>query len=79
MVGLQSGREGSAALHKAFAVTVDSSETDPGSKNLVDSAPQPLRFGIGAVQGPRETMEDVVQVIERGRCNFLFASKLNTI
>jgi serine/threonine protein phosphatase PrpC len=33
-----------------------------------------LRHGVGAQQGPRETMEDVTQVVEAGHCGFLFAT-----
>lgn len=35
-----------------------------------------LRFGSACSQGPRETMEDVVHIIENGPCGFFFASML---
>ena len=34
---------------------------------------EPLGFGISALQGPRETMEDFASVIPEGRCGFLVA------
>lgn len=33
-----------------------------------------VRYGIVTSQGPRETMEDVAHVVEKGPCGFLFAS-----
>lgn len=46
-----------------------SDETDPFP------SPVPhLRWGVGAEQGPRETMEDVVQVVPNGKCGFFFAT-----
>ena len=33
----------------------------------------PLEFGMSAIQGPRETMEDFASVIPEGRCGFLVA------
>ncbi len=36
----------------------------------------PLEFGIAALQGPRETMEDFVSVIPQGRCGFLVACEV---
>ena len=33
----------------------------------------PLPYGTSAQQGPRETMEDYVTVIQKGRCGFLYA------
>ncbi len=30
---------------------------------------------MGTSQGPREAMEDLVEVIEDGQCGFLFASE----
>lgn len=35
-----------------------------------------LRFGSACSQGPRETMEDVVHIIENGPCGFFFAGML---
>lgn len=32
-----------------------------------------VRYGIVTAQGPRETMEDVAYVVEKGPCGFLFA------
>jgi hypothetical protein len=34
-----------------------------------------LRWGTAEQQGPRESMEDAVHVVENGRCGFFFASK----
>jgi hypothetical protein len=34
-----------------------------------------FRWGVGAEQGPRETMEDVTHVVTDGCCGFFFASK----
>ena len=36
----------------------------------------PLEFGIAALQGPRDTMEDCVSVIPQGRCGFLVACEV---
>ena len=36
---------------------------------------EPLEFGLAALQGPRETMEDFISVIPQGRCGFLVACK----
>ncbi|KAL4541917.1 hypothetical protein Ndes2526B_g06412 [Nannochloris sp. 'desiccata'] len=33
-----------------------------------------FRFGVGTEQGPRDTMEDVTQVVTDGCCGFFFAS-----
>jgi hypothetical protein len=33
-----------------------------------------FRWGVGAEQGPRDTMEDVTQVVTDGCCGFFFAS-----
>lgn len=33
-----------------------------------------FRWGVGAEQGPRDTMEDVTQVVTDGCCGFLYAS-----
>ena len=33
----------------------------------------PLAYGFSAEQGPRETMEDYVTVVPKGRCGFLYA------
>lgn len=35
-----------------------------------------LRWGTAEQQGPRESMEDAVHVVENGRCGFFFASKV---
>ena len=34
-----------------------------------------LRWGASAEQGPRESMEDVTQIVPNARCGFFFASK----
>jgi len=51
------------------------------SEDRVDvAAPQTgesrVRYGSACSQGPRETMEDVVHIIENGPCGFFFASTL---
>ncbi len=35
-----------------------------------------LQYGLAALQGPRESMEDYATVVPRGRCGFLYAGKL---
>ena len=35
-----------------------------------------LRVGVAALQGPREDMEDMTQVVD-AQCGFLFASKMD--
>ena len=34
-----------------------------------------LQYGLAALQGPRESMEDYATVVPRGRCGFLYAGK----
>lgn len=60
-----------------------SSSSEPAA---IEAAPPPgqdgsepvvLRYGVGAEQGPRESMEDVTQVVEHGRCGFLYATVLD--
>lgn len=33
-------------------------------------------YGMASTQGPRETMEDVLYVVENGPCGYMFASRL---
>ena len=34
-----------------------------------------LQYGLAALQGPRESMEDYATVVPRGRCGFLYAGR----
>lgn len=49
--------------------------SEKGSGPGVVGGTQPLRYGVATEQGPRDAMEDVTQVVEKGRCDFLFASE----
>ena len=46
---------------------------DAGANSSTDGV-ESMRYGIASSQGPRETMEDVVYVVEKGPCGLLFAS-----
>lgn len=58
-------------VHSSSSVQLE--ETTESSDGIQRNA---VRYGIVTAQGPRETMEDVAYVIERGPCGFLFASTL---
>lgn len=49
--------------------------TASGGRLPIPNDQLPLRWGIGQQQGPREYMEDAIQVVEEGPCGFMFASK----
>ena len=68
-----------ASTHPLLGVCAASTVTSQEGATSDDFAPLPnpvphLRWGVGAEQGPRETMEDVIQVVPDGRCGFFFAS-----
>jgi hypothetical protein len=50
----------------------------PNEGTSAEGSPTPyslqFRWGVGAEQGPRDTMEDVTQVVTDGCCGFFFAS-----
>jgi len=46
---------------------------DVGANSSTDDI-ESMRYGIASSQGPRETMEDVAYVVEKGPCGLLFAS-----
>lgn len=62
-------------LNVCSASTVASQEgaTSEEAGSFPSAVPH-LRWGVGAEQGPREAMEDVVQVVPNGKCGFFFAS-----
>lgn len=68
-------RHSSTRLLELHASSITESQSSNTPTNEVsESPPNIIRYGIAAEQGPRDTMEDVTEVIEKGKCGFLFAS-----
>lgn len=61
--------------HSASITQEDGSSIEGESARLPPIKRLPLRWGIATEQGPREAMEDAVQLVEDGLCGFLFASE----
>jgi hypothetical protein len=53
-----------------------STEPVPSSSASVElSKDDEVRYGVSLQQGPRETMEDVVDVVEKAHCGYFFAGE----
>lgn len=59
----------------AARASVTASPNDATSSSDAAVEIRELRYGVAAEQGPREDMEDIIQVIPDAHCGFLFASK----
>ena len=68
-------RAAAAPTHRPRASSVATSAGGAGAEKLATGGAVSLRYGVASVQGPRDTMEDVTQVIENAPCDFLFASE----
>lgn len=64
-----------AALFADSIAVLDAPDTEDWDAQFGSQGPLP--YGVSAQQGPRETMEDFVTVVPKGRCGFLYAGAVS--